>query len=185
MRIRDWWTRDPAIPDEALASPVRSGGFADEMVAAARRCQSLDERLDLSVPSVEVVDELAAGGDRTPVEVYLLGAYVGEVLRGAAPMFEWAVAPRAPDSPCLALGKQMMDPFELVERYARGRRHPEDSVARAVGEIIEYGADPSGDTAARLGWTTRFVAPTAWESSKVTWAERRRQRARREANKLT
>lgn len=188
-RVWDWWTQEPVtdwdtLPEKTWAYPVPDSAVAQEMAAAARRCHVLDERLDLTVASLEVVDELVAAGGLTAVEIHLLGAYLGEVLRRAVPTFEWCLTPRRPVAPCLAIGRHCSDPFELIESVASGSAHPEVTVADSARELIVFASDPTGETAAALGWSEEYHhAPTAWEGLEARWSAYRRKRTRREARK--
>jgi hypothetical protein len=56
---------------------------------------------------------------------------------------------------------------DWVERVASGKAHPEESLIDFVEQVQAMAADPSPDTAQRIGLRTRFV--TNAESLQASW----------------
>jgi hypothetical protein len=157
-RVLDWWNRPPHIPDRALGSPVIDAALANEMTNLADDLASEDDRLDFSVGSLTVVQDRLSSV-RVRDEVLLsLGAYLGEVLIRNAPDAAWARCPKRrwrrwhPD-PGVAFGKQMTDPFYWVELIESGK--PSETLVHYASSLLEYAAEPSAETAKRLGYRAR------------------------------
>jgi hypothetical protein len=162
-----------------MARPQPDAALAEEMSASAELAQALDERLDLSVSSIAVVDDTIERRRLGSVDIYLLGAYVGEVLHKAEPTLDWAANPRPPNDPVLALGIWAVDPFRIVDTHARRKAHPDSTLAKVVADILAYGSAPYEETATALGWTTGWSNGSAIGDLKQL---RRLRRARRTAN---
>jgi hypothetical protein len=102
-----------------------SSTVADEMSALARRLRSEHPALDGSLASLDTLDTLA-GSTASPSEHAVpsgrsLGAYLGQVILGAAPQtLRWAGETEAP---ALACGRALWFPCEKVARRQQNGPH--------------------------------------------------------------
>ena len=154
------------------------------MSAVAAVVADVDPLLDFSPASIQRVQETIARTDCGGVRVYQLGAYVGETLRRNAPPAAWARTPRRPRSVGIALPDDafLIDPFDIVERYAHRRRHnAEDTLVRAVADLLTWMRAPTPQTEAELGWSTTVLSPTLSRELQSGWRRRTRQWRRRRA----
>jgi hypothetical protein len=129
------------------------------MAQAAARFAEGDARLDFSMTSLDALAqsltaEVAADAGRGRE----CAAYLGEVLLRAAPGGRWVKAPprmvERPGDPGLRWGRWFADPAERIRHYA-GEHDPEDTLSSYASQVVTYARNPTEETAARLGWSTR------------------------------
>lgn len=150
------------IPDEYLQQPRPDDQLAADMRDATRRLQSQDDRLDLSVSSLNVIEGLAGAADDNSQDAHL-GAYLGEVLLGQIPGAVWT---RGPSGPAVAIRKYLSDPFLAVAELRVGTP---GSLLDYARDLTDFAAHPTTGTARGLGWRG---ADTAWDQ----WRLRRGRR---------
>jgi hypothetical protein len=162
-RALDWLTAPPRhIPDSALTPPIVDADLGVQMQRAADRAAAGDDGLDFSIESLRHLQDRLMSGDSAGETMFQLGAYLGEVLRRNAPGTAWAWPvtrrKRARKKPAIAAGKWITEPLDWVDRVASGKAHPKESLIDYAENVRAIAADPSADTADRLGLRTRFVA---------------------------
>jgi hypothetical protein len=183
-RALKWSRREPSLPpDEDLPSPILDDELEQEMRAAAELAASTDSRLDYSLARVDVVAETVVSGRCSGVEIHRYGAYVGEVLRRNGTGFAWGYLRARPRGPGLVLGKWLADPFDLIERHARPRPDPEDTLTHAVSDLLAHSASPTVEAAVDRGWSVQHQRPTAWEDLKEDLLRTRRRWRRRRSRR--
>ena len=141
-----------------------------------------DPLLDFTEGSIRRVEARIADRKCTGVDIYRLGAYAGETLRRNAINVAWSYKPRGPRTAGLAVGKALVDPFDVVERCASASpRAGEETLTGTFADLLRWARSPTPETEAELGWENRVLFPTHWDMTKERWRLRRRRWRRRQA----
>jgi hypothetical protein len=160
------YVRAPS-PDPATILPVDDQALAVAMRQAAAHVAEGDPRLDYSLESLDVLAKQLTPDEIRDVDAQrLCAAYLGEVLLRAAPGGRWVSGPspmieRRRD-PAIQWGWWYADPCERIRHYASDH-HPDDTLLQCGRDLVPYAREPTDETAARLGWTTRRSTP--WRTS--------------------
>jgi hypothetical protein len=156
------WVREPIkIPDSAIPDPLWDPELTQYMSVEADQVTHEDGRLDYSVRSLDVVDQLLnEGGTSKMVDLFGFGAYLGEVIRRNATGAEWAWRSekhrKSRQDPGIAIGKWLADPLERIDNQRRlMRKHPGSTLSAYVTQLCEYADTPTEDTIQALGWRRR------------------------------
>jgi hypothetical protein len=152
--------------------------LADEMATLADSISDSDERMDLSVRSLSVLDSELTGhidAERRAV----IAAYLGEVIRRNSPVkvvWQWP-PPKGiyPDCPHLEVaGRHYLCPDQRVGPGWKSA--PNDSLVDYANQAISLAANPTKESAKHLGLRPAYKFPTAWTGIRDVWIKRQRRR---------
>lgn len=129
-----------------------------QMEEAALQASRRWPRLDGTVESLEVVEQILTRGSLSDAEMQQLAAYVGETVRHLTGAGRWRItrsrlaADSGPDGALHVSGWEF-DPYDFLQ-------HLNGPLREQLDEVTKYFMSPSEATAEELGWRTVLVEPS-------------------------